>query len=225
MNENCGIYQITHTPTKKVYVGSSVNIKRRWQKHVRELNRGDHHNNYLQRVWTKYGAASFTFTVVEVVPKGDLLTREQFWIDKIPARGGFNLSLIAGRPSGHRTPHTEEAKIKIRKARASQVITPESIEKTRIGNLGLKRTEEFCLALSKKRTGMQLSEGHKANIAKARTGTTTSEETKKRQSEAAKGHQKSEVHRARLSAALTGKKLSPETIAKRTATRRANGGH
>jgi group I intron endonuclease len=88
-----GVYTITHD-SGKVYVGSSVDIRRRWQHHRRHLRRGSHSNSHLQAAWTKHGEDSFTFAVVEIAERGALIAREQAWLDDLRPFGdrGFNLS-------------------------------------------------------------------------------------------------------------------------------------
>lgn len=96
-----GVYQIRCVPTGKVYVGSAVSLRARWDQHRRELRRSMHHNAHLQFAWEKYGEAGFEFTVLELVEAVDLLCAEQRWIDATGCadRGrGFNISEVAGSP-------------------------------------------------------------------------------------------------------------------------------
>jgi len=60
-----GIYSITQLSTGKRYIGSSVNIKRRWNSHKSALNRGINDNPHLQNAWKKYGQDSFLFEIIE----------------------------------------------------------------------------------------------------------------------------------------------------------------
>src|SRR5438128_6005641 len=48
------IYQIRHTESGKVYVGSAINPRQRWGMHLKDLRKGAHHSRYLQRAWIKY---------------------------------------------------------------------------------------------------------------------------------------------------------------------------
>lgn len=69
------IYTITNTISGKVYVGQSINIRRRWHSHRWHLNKGIHGNEHLQRSWTKYGESSFIFVVavnLSDIPKIEL---------------------------------------------------------------------------------------------------------------------------------------------------------
>ncbi len=97
-----GIYQILCIPTGKRYIGSSVNIKRRWSVHVNRLNNSKHHSVHLQRAWDKYGQTEFRFEIIEYIDLDYLVEREQFYLDTEQPFGkrGFNISPIAGSTLG-----------------------------------------------------------------------------------------------------------------------------
>lgn len=81
-------------PTNKVYVGSTVQGKRRVLSHARDLNANRHSNSYLQNAWDQYGESSFVWHVVEECAPEELLMREQWWIGFLRAADrdyGFNL--------------------------------------------------------------------------------------------------------------------------------------
>jgi group I intron endonuclease len=87
------IYKITCIGDNKVYVGSTHNIKRRWQIHRDTLKRNVHHNSYLQYAWNKYGKDSFKFEILEIVSFNEYREKEQYWIDFYQAADrnhGFN---------------------------------------------------------------------------------------------------------------------------------------
>lgn len=48
-----GIYKLTIK--SHIYVGSSVDLRKRLNCHIRQLERGIHDNEYLQRCVNKYG--------------------------------------------------------------------------------------------------------------------------------------------------------------------------
>jgi group I intron endonuclease len=101
LSRSPGVYQIRCVPTGKIYIGSAVDLKARWDIHRRKLRRGDHHNAHLQYAWDKYGEASFEFLVLEYVDKPELLQAEQKWIDRTGCADrevGFNVFDIAGSP-------------------------------------------------------------------------------------------------------------------------------
>src|SRR5690242_10297454 len=79
-----GIDQIRHVASGKVYIGSAVDIQRRWRYHKGELKRDTHHNQILQRTWRKYGPDAFVFDVLQVIAdKGTLVRIEQEWLDRV----------------------------------------------------------------------------------------------------------------------------------------------
>lgn len=105
-----GIYTITHTASGKQYIGQAVNLTHRFSAHRHELRRNHHHSRHLQRAWDKFGAAAFTFTVLEYVEPGDglrerLTEREQHHMDvRYAAKGSheYNMAPVAGSMLGFR---------------------------------------------------------------------------------------------------------------------------
>lgn len=57
------IYVIQHTPTKKRYVGSSSNVKTRYQQHMSALKRGAHPVRAMQSDFDHYGG-EYTLTIL-----------------------------------------------------------------------------------------------------------------------------------------------------------------
>jgi len=79
-----GIYQIRNLINGKVYIGSSIDIDKRWKKHVRELKNLIHPNQHLQSSWNKYGEESFIFEMIEDVCDDKLLLKcEQKYLDNL----------------------------------------------------------------------------------------------------------------------------------------------
>ncbi len=97
--KSSGVYQIRCMPTGQMYIGSTVELQKRWSRHRCNLRKGEHQNFYLQQAWDKYGEVNFEFSVLELASESDLLRVEQAWIDKTGCadRGvGFNISPVAG---------------------------------------------------------------------------------------------------------------------------------
>jgi group I intron endonuclease len=152
---NSGIYRIKNIVNEKCYVGSAINIRRRWTAHRKILKDRIHHNVLLQRAWDKYGNGLFEFSVIEYVEDLDkLISREQYYIDTL--RPEYNICLVAGNVLGIRFKHSDETKQKLRQ-----------------NALGRLHTEE-----TKEKLKGPLSEKHKKNISKSRKGMKFSEETK-----------------------------------------------
>lgn len=98
--ESSGIYSII-APCGKIYVGSSLNIKRRIRNHINDLLKNKHHNIKLQRYVNKYRMSGFTISVLELTSKEKLLERELHFIKikrSYKRKHGFNISKETDRP-------------------------------------------------------------------------------------------------------------------------------
>lgn len=49
-----GVYLIFNRANKKKYVGSSINVYRRFKEHKTGLSKNKHNNRFLQFAWNKY---------------------------------------------------------------------------------------------------------------------------------------------------------------------------
>ena len=96
-----GIYKITSTlKPERVYIGSSIDIPKRWKDHLRRLRKGDH-NFKLQNHFNKYGEEDLIFSIIEefqFISLDHLLSREDVYLNSLPY---FNILLIAGSPLGY----------------------------------------------------------------------------------------------------------------------------
>lgn len=108
------IYQIRHIASGKVYVGSAINPRKRKNDHWQYLRKGTHINRYLQNAWNKYGETAFVFEILEpVLFVEDLITREQYWIDRLlvnDKQHGFNITPTAGSLLGMKQTDEQRAK-------------------------------------------------------------------------------------------------------------------
>jgi group I intron endonuclease len=116
-----GIYQIqSKIKPERIYIGSAVNINRRWVDHLTRLKRNIHENSKIQRHFNKYGKNDFIFSILIGCDKADLISTEQFFIDSL--NPWFNVRKIADSNLGiKKQPHTEEAKEKMRKANLGKI--------------------------------------------------------------------------------------------------------
>ena len=54
-----GIYKITTLHNNKIYIGSSISLKRRMNDHINRLIGNKHYINYFQRIFNKHGKDNF----------------------------------------------------------------------------------------------------------------------------------------------------------------------
>ena len=115
----CGIYEIKNALNNHRYIGSSIDIEKRWGEHLRELNGNYHYNVYLQNAWNKYGENKFEFNVLEECEsvKNVILFIEQKYLDSNPE---YNMCKIAGNTMG--VVFTKERKRKIGQANSKRVV-------------------------------------------------------------------------------------------------------
>ena len=111
-NKIAGIYKITNTITGDFYIGSSKNIKKRWNIHKTPYTIKKHPNVKLYKAMTQYGRDNFT---IEVIEKTDnLREREQYYIEQLKPvyndrhADGYNIerkkeSMRRGSRKYHRT--------------------------------------------------------------------------------------------------------------------------
>lgn len=109
-----GIYKIINIVNYKVYIGSAVDIKKRWRDHKWYLKENKHHNSHLQSSYNKYGLKNFKFIVELECNIHNLLVEERKIIKKYNAfnnQFGYNVNdpehIFLGRK------HTEKTKKKL----------------------------------------------------------------------------------------------------------------
>jgi group I intron endonuclease len=166
-----GIYSIVNLINGKIYVGSAVNINKRWKNHKIELRLDRHCNIYLQSAWNKYGEENFSFVVLEYCEREKLIEREQFWIDWNNCCNreiGYNLAPKAGSLLGFKP-------------------SAETLAKLSVARTGKKRSDAAKAAI-------------KAGWEKRRAAGPVSEETKRKLSESHKGKIPSEETRIKMRA-------------------------
>jgi len=79
MGKICGVYKITN-PIGQVYIGSSINIKRRWKEHKNSFNKGE--KTKIALSINDYGASNHTYDILEVCDNLSFREREKYFIKK-----------------------------------------------------------------------------------------------------------------------------------------------
>jgi len=209
-----GIYKITNTTNNKVYIGQSLDLKRRRAKHIQSLKNNNHTNKHLQLAFNEYGEDNFKFEIIEELTDISQLDKnETYWINYYKSYNrecGYNIEL-----GGVKNKH---------------FIPLETREKMRIAKLGVKRSPEVVKAMKQKKVPqevkMQISKTMREkgiNIGESNPrfgkpstqfGKTLSKETRKKISNSKSGQCEGENN------PFWGKKHKPETLKKISESRK-----
>ena len=178
INKNCGIYKIT-SPTGRVYIGQSKNIKERFlgYKNMYGSNSGQVRlHNSLQ----KYGWGNHQFDIIEYCSVEELNCSERFWQDEFDVlNGGLNCKLT--NCGEKRVFYSEEVRKKMSTSQKGKKASEETKQRMRDSAIRGDKHHNY------KRTP---TEEHKKSIAEANTGNSyrlgkkASEETKQKIREA-----------------------------------------
>lgn len=104
-----GIYCIEHITSGKKYIGSSMNISRRFTKHRSDLKNNKHHCVYLQRAVNKYAIDAFRFYLIEETNfenKEELQSLEKIYIDN--GSDLYNIGAVGGGDNLTNHPNKED---------------------------------------------------------------------------------------------------------------------
>ena len=183
---NCGLYIIENLDDKKVYIGSSKNLKRRKYLHFWYLKHNQHCNNHLQYAWNKYGESSFNFRVLVYLEESELLEMEKRTIDlyrSYDRNYGYNLVV-----DPITTKHSDETIQKMSEFQSNRKRKPHSEEakkKMSLAKQNIKQSEESKHKRSLSMTGKirgPMTEEHKRKLSLAHMGQSRpcSEETKRK---------------------------------------------
>ena len=143
-----GIYKITNPITNDFYIGSAINIEKRWQTHRDTLKRKKHKNIHLQRAYDKENI-SFIFEILELCDKNTLIEREQSYIDNLKPK--YNICRQAKSSLGVK--RSEETKKKLSIINTGKKQSKETIQK-RVEKLkGQKRSDEVKKKFSEAKKG------------------------------------------------------------------------
>jgi group I intron endonuclease len=158
-----GIYKIT-SPSGKIYIGQSINIKDRWKKYQKYLE-SIKNQTKLYNSLKKYGPENHIFEIIEECNESQLFERETYWkifykVLEIPS--------LCCRIDGKGGKNSKETNLKISQIHKGKKYSNESKEK-----------------ISKAKKGIIFTEEHKRKISEAKKGKTfLSDETKDKISKA-----------------------------------------
>lgn len=150
-----GIYKIT-SPSKKVYIGQSIDIEKRFKYYKRKSCNGQ---TILLRSFNKYGVENHKFEILCECEIYQLNDKERYYQDLYSVIGENGLNCILTKSSdksGIGVKHTNETKLKISMSNKGKIKSDETkalLSKNKIGNtiwVGRKHNENTKIIMSEK---------------------------------------------------------------------------
>ena len=204
-----GVYYIYNIQNGKAYVGSSRDLRKRFNGHLNKLRKGCHRNQHLQRAWKKYGEEKFAFRVIKLVNEENLIKEEQFSIDLLESANrdkGYNIIPFA---DGHEL--SEETKQKISEAQRGRHPSKETRQKMSEAQQDRHHSKETREKMSEAHLGKHLSEETKQKISESSKRENLSEEALNNYSKANSGKNNPMYGKTGKDSPLYGRHHSEET--------------
>lgn len=121
-----GVYRFTNLSNGKSYIGSSVNLGRRFRNYFNSKHLKAN-KMIIYKAFLKHGHSNFNLEILEYCPIEKCLEREQHYLDLF--QPDYNILKIAGSLRGYK--HTQETKVKMSATALGRKHSEETIAKLR----------------------------------------------------------------------------------------------
>lgn len=112
-----GVYRWINKENGKTYIGSSINLGKRFSKYFSILYLTNSKANMaIEKALLKYGYSGFSLEILEYCEPSETTEREQYYMDLLKPE--YNILPVAGSRLGHK--HTEETLTKFRARKLSE---------------------------------------------------------------------------------------------------------
>ena len=116
-----GIYYIKNLKNNKIYIGQSVNIRKRLIHHKHELINNKHSNPHLQNSFNKNGIENFEFNYLEYCNINILTEKEKYYLNDNKLIY-YNIRDASDSViHNQRQPTTEETRLKLSKSHKGKI--------------------------------------------------------------------------------------------------------
>lgn len=161
-----GVYRWTNLNTGFTYVGSSVNLAKRFTSYYNYSFLAKK-NMVINKAILKHGYSNFKLEILEYCTPEECIKREQFYIDALKPE--YNILKIAGSSLGHK--HTEETLAKFKERKFS----PDQLEKlrARLIKLNKNQSEEQKLRARERMLKLNEAKGIKVEVRDLKTNEIT----------------------------------------------------
>jgi group I intron endonuclease len=192
-----GVYAIYCSANEKIYIGSSIKIRRRLSQHFVDLRKGNHVNRHLQSAFNKYGEATFICFAIAECKIDDLRITEQKLVDMFDKEHLFNTRIVDVY-TNIGTKRNAESIQRMSISHKGQVLSAEHRRKIGESGLGRVTSESTRKKQSESNMGRTVSNEARRKISEANTGRYVSEEARKKRSDFMKGHAVSKESRDKM---------------------------
>ena len=176
-NQLSGIYRILNRVNGNCYIGSSLNIEKRYKHHLSTLRHNSSRCSILQKAFNKYGEDNFEFQVLLCCKPKYRLYYEQELIRELDSQ--YNVFTNVSDSPLRQFTFSEEAKLKMSRA-----------------HKGKRLSEQHRRNISLANRGRIFSEESRSKIRNSRQNLVFNKETIEKMSNAKKGKPWSEKRRA-----------------------------
>ena len=154
-----GVYCWVHNQSGTRYVGSSINLGKRFSNYY-NLNHLMKHNMSIYKALLKYGHSNFSLDILEYCDINSITEREQYFINLLAPK--YNILKIAGSPSGYK--HTPETIEKLRLLGAGRKHSEETKAKLRAANKGRSVSKKVRLKISETKLKANFKHSEEAKL-------------------------------------------------------------
>lgn len=132
-NKKSGIYRWTNKLSHKTYVGSAIDLTRRFRSYFslafleKELRYG---NSVICSSLLKYGYSEFSLEILEYCEKEELIVREQYYLDNLKPE--YNILTIARSSKGFK--HSQMTKTLLSRLGLNRIVSDDTKLKISINN-------------------------------------------------------------------------------------------
>lgn len=152
-NQLSGIYRILNKINGNCYIGSSLNVEKRYKHHLSTLRHNSSRCSILQKAFNKYGEDNFEFQVILCCKPEYRLYYEQQLIRELNSQ--YNVFTNMSDSPLRQFTFTEQSKLKMSIAHKGRVFSKESKDKIRKAKQNTTLSQE---------TIKKMSEAKKANL-------------------------------------------------------------
>ena len=109
--QQTGIYALKYTEQNLIYVGQSIDIKRRYREHIKSMKRDAHTNHRVQKAYNEFGIPELE--ILQLCSLVELNNKEILWTSKLNSLDSLNIVEAGKVGHGVNSNHSKYTKLQI----------------------------------------------------------------------------------------------------------------